>query len=231
MQLTGQTNGNTYRLRNARFDVTGPQNITLDSETDLTLTTLTATLSTGDYTINLEPGWSLERLDAGNFDVVDATLTSANPRPFQILGGGTTNVAYQFSTSGMLVTIGTGTLDVSIEVTETGMMGTGGSGGTGTGACTLVPQSGCPMGQGCYFDGNSGLTGQCAPSGTIPIGGMSCMAINDCVAGALCASTDQTNPNATACFQLCDTTNPSSCPAGQSCVDLQLGGLGACLAQ
>ncbi len=31
MQLTGQTNGNTYRLRNARFDVTGPQNITLDS--------------------------------------------------------------------------------------------------------------------------------------------------------------------------------------------------------
>ncbi len=195
------------------------------------MTTLTATLPTGDYSINLEPGWSLERLDSGNFDVVDATLTSANPRPFQILGGGTTNVAYQFSTSGTLVTIGTGTLDVSIQVTETGMTGGGGTGGTGMGACTLVPQSGCPMGQGCYFNGNTGLSGECAPSGMIPIGGANCMAINDCVPGALCAGTDATNPNATACFQMCNPTDASSCPAGQTCFDLQAGGLGACAAQ
>ncbi len=120
MQLTGQTNGNSYRLRNARFDVSGPTMTVFDSETDLTLTTLNATLSTGNYTITLEPGWSLEKLIDGTFQVVDATLTSPNPQSFQILGGATTNEAYQFSTNGTVVTIGSGQLDLSIGVTENG---------------------------------------------------------------------------------------------------------------
>src|SRR5450755_873675 len=161
MQLTGQTNGNSYRLRNAHFDVSGPTSTVLDSESDLTAMTLNATLSTGSYTITLEPGWSLERSDAGVFEVVDATLTSPNPKDFQILGGGTTNVAYQFSTNGTIVAIGTGELSVSISVVENGGMGA---------ACSFATQTGCPAPEACYLvlgaDGMSG-SGQCFPAGSI----------------------------------------------------------------
>jgi hypothetical protein len=228
MQLTGQTNGNSYRLRNARFDVTGPTNITLDSETDLTATTLDATLSTGSYSINLEPGWSLERSDAGMFDVVDATLTSANPRAFQILGGGTTNVAYQFSTDGTIVTIGTGDLSVSIDVTETGSGGSGGGGGTGS--CSLAPQGGCPASQACYLSSDTMATGQCSPAGAVPVGGV-CTQVADCAPGGVCVGTQDptTMVISDQCFEMCDTTVAMSCTAGQSCFDLGIGGnLGIC---
>ena len=221
MQLTGQTNGNTYRLRNARFDVTGTQSLTLDSESDLTSSTLNATLATGDYSINLEPGWSLERSDAGAFDVVNASLVSQNPQAFQILGGGTTNIAFQFTTDGTLVTIGTGELNVSIGVTETGA---GGSGGSTGGQCMLAAQTGCPSGQACYFTGNTDGTGECLPPGTSPFGG-ACdgTEVNQCVAGGVCGSTPST------CFQMC-AVGGAACPGGKTCVNANVGGnLGVCL--
>ena len=225
MQLTGQTNGNSYRLRNARFDVAGPQSITLDSESDLTAATLNATLSTGNYTITLEPGWSLERNDMGTFEVVNATLASMNPQSFQILGGGTTNVAFQFSTDGTLVTIGTGQLSVSIGITETGMSGGGGMGGGG-GSCTIAPQSGCAANQACYYNGSMGLQGSCAPAGTVAPGG-ACVAVTDCAGGGICAVTDPTMQGGT-CLATCAVSGPNTCPAGQTCFDLGVGGLGAC---
>jgi hypothetical protein len=221
MQLTGQTNGNTYRLRNARFDVTGPTNTVLDSEADLTLATLNATLSTGAYSINLEPGWSLERNDAGTFNVVDAMLTSMNPRAFQILGGSTTNIAYQFSTNGTLVTIGTGDLSVSIDVTE--------NGGTGMGTCSIAPQGGCAAPQGCYFVSDStGMSGagQCFPPGTVLIGG-TCTgaATNECVVGGVCASDGTTAQ----CFQMCNLAGTNTCAGGQTCQATGVANLNVCL--
>jgi len=222
MQLTGQTNGNTYRLRNARFDVTGPTATVLDSESDLMATTLNATLSTGSYSINLEPGWSLERSDAGMFEVVDATLVSPNPKDFQILGGGTTNIAYQFSTNGTIVTIGTGQLSVSISVIE--------NGGTGA-ACSFSSQTGCPAPEACYLvvnpDGMSG-TGQCFAPGMIAIGA-ACTgaATNECVADGVCAD-DGTGTGAGVCVRMCDVTAPNTCPAPQTCFDSGFPGLGIC---
>ena len=220
MQLTGQTNGNSYRLRNARFDVAGPTQTVLDSETDLTLTTLNATLPTGDYTITLEPGWSLEKLAGGTFQVVDAALTSPNPKSFQILGGGTSNVAYQFSTNGTLVTIGTGQLSLSIGVTENGGAGSGS-------ACSLITRTGCLSPELCYFvqkpDGSS--AGQCFPPGTVPIGA-TCTGSsdNECASAGICATTSATAPGT--CFLTCGPANP--CPVGQACGSTGLPDLNVC---
>lgn len=223
MQLTGQTNGNSYRLRNARFDVTGAQTVTLDSESNLTSETLNATLATGNYSINLEPGWSLERNDAGTFEVVSASLASMNPQSFQILGGGTTNVAFQFSTDGTLVTIGTGQLSVSIGITETGSGGSGGS----TSNCTIVPQSGCAANQACYYNGSTGLDGTCAQAGTVAPGG-ACTAVSDCAGGGVCAAIDPSNPGGGTCLATCALSAANACPAPQSCLDVGVGALGVC---
>jgi hypothetical protein len=117
MTLTAQTNGTTYRLRNAIFDISGVVSLSLDSETNPNASVLSATLPAGNYSIYLQDGWFLERLDGTTFVVVDATLVSPNPTSFAIVTATTTNVLYQFATNGTIVSIGSGTLDVSIDVT------------------------------------------------------------------------------------------------------------------
>src|SRR6185503_13089023 len=109
LSLTGTAAGVTYRLRTARFVITALSNgaqTVLDSESDPTGAVLTTMLAAGMYSVNLENGWALERADTAQ--VVDATLTSPNPRNFQILTGATTTLIYEFSTSGGPVTIGNG---------------------------------------------------------------------------------------------------------------------------
>lgn len=119
MALTGQSNGITYRLRSATFDIAGPNTTTLDSETNPDATVLTATLATGGYSITLHDGWYLERLDGASFVQVQATLLSPSIQPFTIVASQTTTVTYRFSTDGTIVEIGNGTLDVVIDVTTT----------------------------------------------------------------------------------------------------------------
>src|SRR5687767_6310070 len=64
MQLSAQVNGKTYRLRNARFVLSGGagQHV-LDSESDPTAASITAALPSGTYAIELLPGWALQRQD------------------------------------------------------------------------------------------------------------------------------------------------------------------------
>src|SRR5262249_24179604 len=117
LSLTGSAGGVTYRLRNAQFVITALSNgaqTTLNSETDPSAVVLTTMLAVGMYSVNLENGWALERTDTGQ--TVDATLTSPNPRMFQILAGSTTTLTYDFSTSGGPLTGNTGTLDIGIRV-------------------------------------------------------------------------------------------------------------------
>ncbi|MDB4980913.1 MAG: hypothetical protein JWM82_1665 [Myxococcales bacterium] len=116
MALTSSASGASYRLHAARFAVDGPTVTTLDSDLQPDATVLTTTLSTGSYGIALRDGWELQRLDAGAYATVQATLISANPVPFHIDAGATTDVAFQFSTSGQVITVGTGSLDVCIQV-------------------------------------------------------------------------------------------------------------------
>lgn len=218
LSLTGQTNGTTYRLRNAIFDITGPTNVSLSSETDPNAAILAATLSTGGYSINLESGWSLEKVTPMGAQTVNASLVSANPTSFMIGSGATASVVFQFSTDGTIVQIGTGRVEVSISVTETGQQG-----------CDPLLQTGCPMGQKCYFGGGmDGLTGQCAnPVDTKPPG-QPCMFQNECATPGLCGSPDGTNIE---CIAACALNGMGpSCTAPQVCAEAGLGGnIGACL--
>lgn len=217
MSLTGQTNGTTYRLRNALFEVSGPTHALLDSELDPEASLLATTLATGDYTIELQSGWVLQRLDAEGYQVVDATLVSENPVSFDIVSSLTTNVVFTFETSGQIIDIGAGHLQVSIAVVE--------AGGGGGAACDILSQTGCGSGQSCYWvsDLPSGICGPTGSGGP----GDPCSYQNDCGALGLCASTDGVT---TQCFQFCATDGSVTCPAPQSCLDLGVDGLlGACL--
>jgi hypothetical protein len=118
MPLVSQANGVTYRLRNAVFVVNGPQAAVLSSEDDPNATTISAELESGDYSIDLQDGWTLERLDGTAFVQVDATLISPDPTTFHISANTPTGVTYQFSTNGVIVSIGKGTLNVGISVVQ-----------------------------------------------------------------------------------------------------------------
>jgi hypothetical protein len=217
LSLTGQTNGTTYRLRQAVFEVTGPTNTTLNSESDPNGAVLAATLSTGGYLIALQSGWFLERLNGMTAEPVDATLVSANPQMFGISSAATSTVLFRFETDGTIIDIGTGQLEVAIEVNET----------TGTVECDIVNQTGCPMGEACYFGGgDDGLTPICAAVGMSPPGSV-CEFQNSCAPGAFCGSLDGENVT---CIQICSASGMGpSCPAGQACAGLGIGDVGGCL--
>lgn len=218
LALTGQTNGTTYRLRNAIFDIAGPTMTTLNSESDPNGAVLAATLATGGYSITLENGWSLEKVGAMGAQTVNATLASPNPTSFMVGSGSTASVVFQFSTDGTIVQIGTGRVEVSIGVTETGATG-----------CNILAQTGCPMGQACYFGGDDGITPMCAQVGDTKPAGASCMSQTECATPGLCGSPD--GGVTVECIAACalDGMGPS-CPAGLTCIDGGLGGnIGACL--
>ena len=118
MSLVSEANGVTYRLRNAVFVVNGPQPAVLSSEDDPNAATISAELESGDYSIDLQDGWSLERLDGTSFVQVDATLISPDPTTFHVSANAPTSVTYQFSTNGVIVSVGQGTLNVGISVAQ-----------------------------------------------------------------------------------------------------------------
>jgi hypothetical protein len=111
--------GQTYRLRDARFAITGATSLTLDSESDPSAATLSRALSRGNYQIALLSGWRLERSDDGmSFENVPAELTSSDPASFEIRTGETTTVVYRFRARGEEVVLDPGQLDVNIAVEE-----------------------------------------------------------------------------------------------------------------
>ncbi len=163
LALTGTAEGVSYRLSHARFTIAqilpGGTGSVLDSDTDPNATFLTTTLSAGDYSINLETGWALERSDTSQ--VVEATLTSPNPTSLQILAAATTNVTYRFATSSGIVTVGSGTLvvGISVSVNDGGVRTDAGSPDTG------APNPALPGGAGIGGGGTGGGTGSGAGTG------------------------------------------------------------------
>jgi hypothetical protein len=217
LALTGQTNGTTYRLRNAIFDIAGPTMTTLDSESDPNGAVLATTLATGGYSITLESGWSLEKLGPMGAQTVSAALASPNPTSFMVGSGSTASVVFQFSTDGTIVEIGTGRVEVSIGVIETGATG-----------CNILAQTGCPMGQACYFGGMDGITPTCAQVVDAKPAGQPCMFQNECATPGFCGTPDGMTVECIAACAL-DLMGPA-CPAGLTCIDAGLGAnIGACL--
>jgi sugar lactone lactonase YvrE len=139
MALVAMTNGTTYRLRQAVFQIDGPDRVALDSDAQPDAAVLTASLTAGSYTATLAPGWFLERLSAGGGATrVQATLTSPNPVPFTITANTTTGVPFTFNTDGTVVTVDQGSVAISVDVTENGGAGqvtllAGNIGGRGSG--------------------------------------------------------------------------------------------------
>src|SRR5947207_2218984 len=97
---TTSTSGKIYRLRSARFDITGPTTASLTTpapgvmDAELFLRT---TLQSGNYSMLLQPGWKLWRIAAdGSEGMVTGTLLSVNPATFQVTNGVETPVIYSF---------------------------------------------------------------------------------------------------------------------------------------
>jgi hypothetical protein len=139
-----------YRLTQAHFSVDGTAQLELSTEDDSTDDTLQRALPVGDYSVELEPGWQLERVapatggsasagqtakgqptsgtaataQAAGSQVVAAELISKNPLDFSIRGGETTSLTFQFKTkTAPLPSDGEGQLRVDIEVDGVGAPG------------------------------------------------------------------------------------------------------------
>jgi hypothetical protein len=121
LNLTGtSSSGNHYRLRNAFFQVNGPDDVVLFSENDVNAASIRQLLAVGSYIVELVDGWSLERRHAGRFEPVSAALTSVNPAGFAIQEQGVTGVVFQFKAGDDVIELGHGVLELSIDVEDEG---------------------------------------------------------------------------------------------------------------
>lgn len=121
LALTGtSTSGTTYRLRDAELTIRGDiAPIAFHTEDDPNRTLITQQLDAGDYSLQLTPGWRLERLGAGGVaQTVVATLLSPDPQLFTIVANTFTPVVLRFSTNGEVVVLGHGDVGISIDVED-----------------------------------------------------------------------------------------------------------------
>jgi hypothetical protein len=118
LSLTGRSGtGALYRLRDAQLTI-APAGVVLSTEIDPDRETLSAVLDAGFYTIDLAPGWRLERVANGVAEPVFAVLTSEVPLPFDVVPGQATQVRLHFRADGEDVVTGPGSVDVGIDVDD-----------------------------------------------------------------------------------------------------------------
>ncbi len=88
----------SYRLSSATFEVTGGEDpLTLRTADAPDAPTLLQTLEPGAYTVELMPGWVLEREASSGFETVnDAALASDNPLQISLARGQLTRVGFEF---------------------------------------------------------------------------------------------------------------------------------------
>ncbi len=113
--------GSTFQLVDAVFVITAADGTEMSLETNDFLGELAAevTLPSGQHSVELLPGWTLQRQEQSEFAAVEATLTSDNPQAFTIVDGETTAIQVSFLAGDEIAT-GGGTLRVGIEVEEVG---------------------------------------------------------------------------------------------------------------
>lgn len=121
LSLTGRaTSGATYRLRDAQLTI-APEGQVFYTEDDPDRATISTQLEGGLHTVELAPGWRLERLTAAGAEPVFAVLTSQNPQPFDVVPGQVTAVRLTFRADNDDVVTGPGEVDISIGVDDTGI--------------------------------------------------------------------------------------------------------------
>src|SRR5690606_28155126 len=92
--LVSDTDGVQYALRDARFSIVGPETVTLESNQSPDAPTLVQELQSGQYSIELLPGYRLVRVTADGEEELDATLETPNPQTLLISADQTTAVTY-----------------------------------------------------------------------------------------------------------------------------------------
>jgi hypothetical protein len=200
LPLLASSNGHAYRLSNAYVYISGPQSTVLFSNNAPGERVLSTTLLTGNYVAYLS-NWSLERDNgSGTFVPVQADLVSSYAVGFSILNGTTSTVSYQFSTDGVIVTVGSGGLDVAVTVEERAPI------------CTPFADD-CGAGSWCPPTGLTGAARACMPAGSIAIG-QPCFAPSDCVANSSCFDLG----SGPSCAELCPLDAiGTECAAGGTC--------------
>jgi alpha-tubulin suppressor-like RCC1 family protein len=219
LQLWLVTQGQaTYRLRHATFEVrsqAGDTTLRLESEDDPDASVLTAEMAAGWYSVELEDGWVLERLEAGGYAAVHAALLTQNPVEFRVRSDRVTQLSYVFTTLDGVVRLGQGALDLGIGVIGSESLPS---------PCDLLDPGSCPEGQSCLLVDDSGQT-FCADDGPLTEG--SACETEQCVAGAQCLRLDGDNPGPGTCRRFCD---PVAAPPGCFCRSLAFSeNIGVCM--
>ncbi len=125
------SSGARYRLRNATFDI-GPQNYywygsggdgsagtltSVSSESEPDADTISVSLERGYYSILLQAGWQMERVDASGTTIVEATLLSEPETWVYVAPQSTASADYQFGIGDRTVWLN-GELNIGVQVYE-----------------------------------------------------------------------------------------------------------------
>ena len=220
MGVAGQdADGNYYRLRSGFIDVSGPTFLTLDTEMEpYTSEYLTADVPTGDYDLQLQPGWYVEQWDPFSDQSigVPAFLLSENPVDVTVDQLSTTIVTYTFYVEGAgPISLGDGGLAVDVDFE------------TEAPACDPSAQD-CADGLSCALTDFGSAQFECRPEGFVPAY-QECFTPSECEMDHACLPTTE-NFNcgfgADCCVPICDVAAPA-CPFGEACVPVD-GTTGIC---
>lgn len=111
--VTEGASGMKYRLRDATFEIVGnrydlygsgaggdggadPASLRVSSEDDPAATSIAVSVERGSYTVRLLPGWHMEKVDAGEATVVEATLLSNETQWVYVSPHSSSWVEYEF---------------------------------------------------------------------------------------------------------------------------------------
>jgi hypothetical protein len=174
----------TYRLVGATFQVNGPESAVLSSDTLPDSTELSALLQPGAYSVALQPGWSIERVNPdSSVTPVAADLGSAAIQDVTIVSGSTSRLTYRFLVGGIVVEFSYGELDIQVQANEfTEVHGTRfvwtSSGNTPEGyTCTLVYEPSDPVWSDNYLCASNDIGLVFGYGGPYP--GWRCTSINE----------------------------------------------------
>ncbi len=112
---TTGADGTRYRLRSAKFLISGTEERTVDEDSDDEFRIVE--LEIGDYMLDLQSGWFMEEQRSdGSYEVVDATLDTPVPVAFEIVADEITDVVLLFTINGEPIKFEFGELRISLEV-------------------------------------------------------------------------------------------------------------------
>lgn len=212
--------GTAYRLTDATFIITGPEQVTLEPSDDDASATVDVVV--GSYQVELASGWRMERMAEASFEPVPATLVSANPVDVEVVEQAVSAASFEFRAGDDLIDFGHGRIAISIEVNAESQSTRDIACGTQT--CEFRPSMCCMATEDAAF---CALPDNCAVGNPAAIFG--CDETADCEGGRVCCVSLAAIASS-GCALDCPSTatlcapEADDCPDGLTCVILS--GLG-----